>query len=71
MNPKILLATVLIFALAAGELLLLRRRLEAQVRAGTITRATADKQRSYQGKLFIGALLICAVAGVGFLVNSR
>ena len=69
MNTKTLLSLVLFFGFAALEILLLCRRLEAKVQAGTLTRESADKQRSRQWNIWVGLVLIFAVFGIGRLLN--
>lgn len=69
MQTKHLLFGLIFVAVAAGEILLLRRRNEAKIRAGTMTVEAASKQMSYQWSLFAGAILIAAVLGIGVLFN--
>jgi hypothetical protein len=69
MNTKSMVVYVVFLALAAGDILLLCRRLEAKVQAGTMTRSAAGKQRAYQWRLFVLVVVICVIGGTGSLLN--
>jgi hypothetical protein len=57
---------VVYFILAAMELFFLRRRLEAKVRAGELTRVVAEQKISRQWRLWAGLLIFMAVGLVSF-----
>jgi len=61
---KTLLAFFLFFSFAALDILLLSRRLEAKIQSGAMTRAAVDKQKHYQWRLFIYAVVIAVVSGI-------
>lgn len=69
MQTKHLLVGLIFFAVAAGEILLLRRRNGAKVVAGTMTVESARQQMRYQWKMLVGLILISAVLGIGVLFN--
>lgn len=71
MNTKTILLVALFFTLAVGDILLLRRRLEAKVKAGLMTREIADKENAYQRRLFIWAVVLCVAGVAGFLTKQN
>lgn len=70
MNTKTLLIYSLVLALAAVEILFLRRRIESKVQAGAMTRVVANKQLSYQWRLLTWLTVIFLVGGIGSLINK-